>query len=900
MRIFKKFIFILSSILLLELGAFAQLESKDDVRDLLEKTLYNKKRGNLEGAIGYGRLGYDQAIETDDENLIFQFQKVLGDIYLSKRDYNKSIFYYLGIVRNSQKYNKPQHLAVGYFSMAGAYSTMGAYEKAASYYNQVADLYERYRDPKDRIKGKARSLEALGINYVRSNQTVKAIATYEKLYSLAVSGKQYSYISKAQEELFAQNIILENTSQAIKYGEDYFDRIKDRGDKKKIGEIANLLAGQYLKGNQNKPALNYAKLAVKNDPSNSDYKENLGLALSANSDYGKATSTLNEALNQNERLRKTIAVARNYNQLGQIAIENQDFKDATSYLEKAEKIGTEKNSRETLVVTYKLAAENYKKRGMSAQQGEYQSLYDAVKMQIGDNHKLKSKVSTSKENLAESYEQEAKAKLSAQENELLANEKERLKLEKDSKELELIEHKSKLQEVELEQKALEAERAQQDLLLAEQSNEATLRMAQVEQLKVQAKLKKKEEEERIRQLEISRKEREILEQQRQFEAEKANQAKLMQYLIIGASVLILAILGVAFYRTYNTNKTISEQNQNLAEQQKTILNRNIQLKKSSEAMLAMNNKLKKAHVNLKVLLKKEQETREELEKANKEIKKTQVHLVQAEKMSSLGLLTAGIAHEINNPINFVSSGVQSLLQNFQELKSYVENYQKVLALNDFEQIKKYSEILQEDEDAVIDLQEGSEELLEDVNYGVKRITEIVNGLRTFSRHDEAEVKDADINESFASALLILKNKHKDKAEIIQQLDEDLPLIQCFPGQINQVFVNLINNALDAMQEDGKLHIYTKNLNDDFIEIKIQDNGSGMPEDVRDKIFDPFFTTKDIGKGTGLGLSISHGIIEKHNGTIVVESEVGVGTTFIIKLPKKLEVDDKVLEEQLLN
>ncbi|MFY0628150.1 MAG: hypothetical protein JXR07_17765 [Reichenbachiella sp.] len=894
MKTLKKY-FLVYPLLLLVTGVFAQIEDKGDTRDLLEKTLYNKKRGNLEGAIGYGQLGYVQAIETEDENLIFQFQKVLGDIYLSKRDYNKSVFYYLGIVNNSQKYNIAQHLSEGYFSLANAYSTMGAYEKASHYYGLVNELYERLGDK----KGRAKSIEALGKNYSASNQTQKAIDTYERLLDLAISGKQYSYISTAQEKLFTQNILLENTTQAIKHGQAYYDRIKDRGDKAKIAEISDMLAGQYLKGNRNKDALKYSTIANQNAPEKTEYLENFGLAISANNDYNKATNTLNDAVGQYERLRKNKGVARCYNLLAQIAYDHEDYKDATGYLEKAEKIATQRNYRVVALTTYRLAAINYGKRGMSTQQQEYQSLYEATKMQVGNSDKIVSKVSQAKENLAESYEQQAKARLSSQENELLAKEKDALELEKKLKEAELIEHRSKLQETELKQKELEAERIQQDLLLEKQTSEVLTREARLKDFETRAELNKLREAENQKKLELSEKQREVLEQQKAFEEEKANQAKLIQYVIIGAAIAILAILGVAFYRTYNTNRTISEQNQNLAEQQKTILNRNIQLKKSSEAMLAMNNKLKKAHVNLKVLLKKEQETREELENANKEIKKTQVHLVQAEKMSSLGLLTAGIAHEINNPINFVSSGVQSLLQNFQELKSYVENYQKVLALNDFEQIKKYSEILQEDEDAVIDLQTGSEELLEDVNYGVKRITEIVNGLRTFSRHDEAEVKDADINESFGAALLILKNKHKNKAEIVQDLDEKLPLIQCFPGQINQVFVNLINNALDAMDEGGTINILTKDLDADYIEVRIGDNGSGMPDDVKDKIFDPFFTTKDIGKGTGLGLSISHGIIEKHHGSIVVESELGVGTTFIIKLPKKLEVDDKILEEQLM-
>ncbi len=878
------------------LELIAQSESKDDARDLLDKTLYNKKRGNFDGALGYGLLGFESAQSIEDDNLVFQFRKVLGDIYLAKRDYENAIFYYIGMERSGRSSGNINQMVEGANSLAVAYSEMGAYVKAANYYEQVIDLYARSKDK----TGRARALEALAENYIKSNQNQKAIETYEKLRNFATAERKYSYISKAEEQLFRQSMILGNTNQAIKYGELYYNRIKDRGKNAKIAETADLLAGEYLKANDNKGALKYGLIATQKDPNRSEYLEHYALALSKNGDMGKAINTLNRAIDRNEKQRKSIALARNYNQLAQVAIDHQDYKDAISDLEKAEKIGTQKNSRETLKETYRLFAIAYGKRGATAQQAEYQSLYEAVKLQIGDSDRPKSKVSQARENKAESLEQQARANLSVMENRRLAEERERLKKEKQLRDAELVQQQAALTEAELERQRLEADRAKQLVLLAEQETQNKLKEVALDTLRTQAELNKTIEEKQRQELELLENQRELLSKQKQIEAVKAQQAKTMQYVIIIASVLILAILGIAFYRTYNNNKTISEQNQNLAEQQKTILNRNIQLKKSSEAMLAMNNKLKKAHVNLKVLLKKEQETKEELEKANMEIKKTQVHLVQAEKMSSLGLLTAGIAHEINNPINFVSSGVQSLLNNFSELKSYIENYQKVLSLDDFNEIKKYRAILQEDEDALADLQAAGEELLEDVNYGITRITEIVNGLRTFSRHDEAEVKDADMNESFASALLILKNKYKNKAEIVQEFDQDLPQIQCFPGQINQVFVNLINNALDAMDEGGTITLATKNLNDDYIEMKISDNGSGMPPEVRDKIFDPFFTTKDIGKGTGLGLSISHGIIEKHKGTIEVESEVGVGTTFIIKLPKKLEVDDKVLEEQLLN
>ena len=894
MKINIRYLFLIL-VYLLCVDAHSQSFSLADARDLLEKTRYNKKRGNLEGAIGYGLLGLDQAEGLDDQGLIIDFRRELGDIYLDKKDHKKSVTNYLAILRLGKAMNDDNLSAEGYLLLGNAYHAMEAYQRADNNYSKAVAQYAKLTDN----NGTARALAASGINFSKSNQVSKAIYSFERLMKLAVAEKQYSYISVAEEYLFKEYYKQGKTSEALKYGLSYYDRIQSKAPATEVAMAANQLAELYLNSKQYKEALKYATIAITKDRTTIEYNETLGQALAATGSYAKGVDAFNKAIDLYERKRKTTEVARVYNKLASAAYQKGDEKTALTHLSSAEMIASKRNAKVILLDTYQLLSTILSEQGDQPESERYQKLYDGVKIQIGQGEELLPNISQVNESLAENYEQQAIATLSSIENKKLAEERENLRQQQKLKDLELAAQESKLKDIELEQEALEKKRIAQELLIARQNNEALARQKELEDLQKEAEVISLKEAQRRRQLELLEKEKEFLQQQKEFEEKETEQAKLMQYIIIGGSILILAILGLAFFKTIKTNRTISEQNQNLAEQQKTILNRNIQLKKSSEAMLAMNNKLKKAHVNLKVLLKKEQETKEELEKANQEIKNTQVHLVQAEKMSSLGLLTAGIAHEINNPINFVSSGVQSLLQNFEELNVYIENYQKVLGLNDLAEIKKYASILKEDEEALNDLRASSEELLEDVNYGVSRITEIVNGLRSFSRHDEAEVKDADINESFNSALLILKNKYKNKAEIVLQYDENLPQIQCFPGQINQVFVNLINNALDAMDDFGKIIITTKDLNDDYIEMTIEDTGSGMPDEIKDKIFDPFFTTKDIGKGTGLGLSISHGIIEKHNGEIRVESKMGVGTTFIIKLPKKLEVDGKILEDQLL-
>lgn len=275
----------------------------------------------------------------------------------------------------------------------------------------------------------------------------------------------------------------------------------------------------------------------------------------------------------------------------------------------------------------------------------------------------------------------------------------------------------------------------------------------------------------------------------------------------------------------------------------------------------------------------------ELKEAYDELNATHSQLVLSEKMASLGQLTAGIAHEINNPINFVYAGINALDKNIEHSLKLTELYtsmnggQNVDLLN---QIKELNQRVNFDE-LKIDIRS----LIKDIRIGATRTAEIVKGLRNFSRLDEAERKMANIHEGIDSTLILLRNQISDHIQLIKKFDENISLIYCYPGQLNQVFMNLLSNAIHAIDDKGKIEITTINA-DEHVEIHFKDSGVGIPEEVREKIFDPFFTTKDVGEGTGLGLSISYGIIEKHNGSIKVESKEGKGTKFVISLPKEMK------------
>ena len=264
-----------------------------------------------------------------------------------------------------------------------------------------------------------------------------------------------------------------------------------------------------------------------------------------------------------------------------------------------------------------------------------------------------------------------------------------------------------------------------------------------------------------------------------------------------------------------------------------------------------------------------------------DLKATQDQLIQAEKMASLGQLTAGIAHEINNPINFVSANIQPLKDDLKDILEIVGVYEKVIKEHLPE--KEANEVQQIRENIKIDttLKEVND-LLKGMEEGAKRTSEIVKGLRNFSRLDQNVFLSANLNESLDSCLVLLHNSYKNRIKIERQFGT-IPEVDCLPGQINQVFMNILSNAIQAIPDEGTIFVKTWHV-DGMVKISIRDTGTGMTDDVQKKIFDPFFTTKGVGKGTGLGMSISFGIIQKHNGKIELFSKPGAGTEFVITIP----------------
>ena len=344
------------------------------------------------------------------------------------------------------------------------------------------------------------------------------------------------------------------------------------------------------------------------------------------------------------------------------------------------------------------------------------------------------------------------------------------------------------------------------------------------------------------------------------------QSRNQNILIFG--LILTSVFIIVIYRYYQKQKFL---NKKLNLQQKSLWKKQQELEFKNLEINKKNTKLNKSLINLR---------------------EAQEKLVLAEKMASLGHLTAGIAHEINNPINFIKSSSNTILRNIRDIKEVVQAYDKLNSQNFKSKLPEVQQ-LKEDLELDIALKELSTQM-EDIQIGVDRTAEIVDSLRRFSRSDEYESSHIDLHKNLDSTLTLLKYQTKDQIEIIKDYG-DIPPIEAYSGPLNQVFMNILTNAIQAIEEfeskaenkdmkgKGKITIQTK-AQSDQVKISIADTGIGIAEKVKKDIFNPFFTTKEVGKGTGFGLSIAHTIIQEHQGSIKVESQPNQGSKFTITIP----------------
>ncbi len=299
-----------------------------------------------------------------------------------------------------------------------------------------------------------------------------------------------------------------------------------------------------------------------------------------------------------------------------------------------------------------------------------------------------------------------------------------------------------------------------------------------------------------------------------------------------------------------------------------------ELKKNQDELIKKNKELDESRKDIERALT-------ELEKAHEELKASQLKILQQEKMASIGQLAAGVAHELNNPMSFISSNLNTLNKYVTRLIDFIRvQSEAVVAVQDASAL--YNVDKKREEVKLDHILEDAKVLLKESLDGAERVKKIVHELNSFSRMDEEEYKKTNMNECIESALTIVWNELKYKSTLEKNYGS-LPPVMCYPRQMNQVFVNLLINAVNAIHEKGIISIKTWHEHDS-VWIDVSDTGVGIPRENLVKIFEPFFTTKEAGKGTGLGLSITYEIVQRHQGDITVKSDIGKGTTFTIRIP----------------
>ena len=361
---------------------------------------------------------------------------------------------------------------------------------------------------------------------------------------------------------------------------------------------------------------------------------------------------------------------------------------------------------------------------------------------------------------------------------------------------------------------------------------------QIAEMQTKYETEKKEKEIKLKDLELTKKQGEL---------------KLQMLIIYFLFIIFLAIIvfSILLYRQFRQKKLA-----------------NILLSKQNEEILFKNMEISNQ--------------KEEIESALDNLKKTQSRLIQSEKMASISQLTAGMAHELNNPINYITGGIASLSLHIKDMDTIFRKYEEINPENIQEKTREIEKTKKELEYDL--LKKEIDPLIQSLHNGANRAIDILQSLRTFSHFDQDSLKPTDIHKNLDATIALIRNKFEDRIKILKEYDK-IPAIESYPGSINQVFMNILLNAVEAIECEGQITIKTSTDEEKRnVYISIIDTGQGIAKEIYDKIFEPFFTTKEVRKGAGLGLSVAHSIVEEHHGKIEVESETSKGTTIKIILP----------------
>ena len=776
---------------------------------------------------------------------------LMSKIFRLQKEFPKALDYALVSINEAEERGEESLIQV-YTEVGQLYKDWEVNQKALGYFNAALA-----RNPKDKNL-RASIINNMADCYLNLNDFRNAAINYMRVYELRKNEGTKVELIAILRDLQDAYMLTDRYEEALKYNLIILDFKKELKDSTGIGNSMNNIGYLYKHLNKNEEALQYfmESLELNRKLNRLDYPHeseksilmNIGVIYSAMNQYKKSTQYYLEALRVWKEYATATDLAEIYFGMASNYVKVKDYNIAALHSEAAIAYAIRDNQLDLLAFLYKQMSEIHRKTGENDKALIYYQLYAEVNDEIISLQKLQQQETMKKQFEIEKRESDLRLIMAEKEMKELEVKKLELETEKHEQDIAFLLQEKLLQELKIKNQVTEREKTEQELMMTQQELDAQIKDKEIAMLQIRDSVKSLQ----IKQSELEVKERQgyikLLDQQRANQELKLEEQRLMQRFYVGALTLIIIILFLIL-RSYFLNRKINRQ---LARQ-----NREIQYQK------------------------------DKVETALIQLKSAQSQLVQSEKMASLGQLTAGIAHEINNPINFVSAGVDGLRSSIDRLMNVIDKYNEIeqtqslerreMLLNELKHIKEEAHFEK--------TTAGLFKVIDAVKDGASRTVEIVNGLRNFSRTDESIPRFADIHKSLEGTLVIIKNEAEGKGiDIIKNFDKSMQEVKCYPGKLNQVFMNIISNAIQAISGSGVITITTKNLKD-IVKISIKDNGVGMSEKVKNKIFDPFFTTKGVGNGTGLGLSISYGIIQNHKGKLMAYSTPGKGSEFVIFLPK---------------
>ncbi|MGF1533476.1 MAG: ATP-binding protein [Bernardetiaceae bacterium] len=853
--------------------------------------------------------------ETNDPIEKITVLRDIAQSYQQNQQHELALPYLLRAERLLVQYAEPADVLALQHEIGLFFLDWGIPQRAAPYFLRAHQGYEALRQPNLAM----RALSKAAHTYTQTGDWTQAISHYQKLEALQKDTQDLAQLLTTQSALADCRRAINQNQVALAHNQTALQTARQLNDPEKIALALNNLAyaqrieGQLIEARDGfqEAIKHFEKAQVPND--NPGYLTAINNLAILQQNLGDNEAALSLLRKLEERYAKNpVAQAHVLQRIAQVQFYARRYPEALAPVNEAIQIAIEGNQNELLATAYRTKSDILKELGEPRQAIELLELSNKINAQIQQQKNEAERQRVAKAALAQRAESQLELDLVAEEKKILELDKLRSDSIRKANQIQLLRERSINDSLKIAEQQRGREQAQTELNLVRQRLENQRKNQEIADLQQQQTLQALQlqqaeiEQERAKEAkENAEKAQQMSEQQRQLEQVKRREAEQKNYFFIAIGIFFLfGFLLILYFlqKIQRTNSRLKAQNDQILAQKQQIETQNSEinilladtrekneqllaseeeLRQNSEELKAINENLEITSHRLEQSLESEIESRQKLTETYEKLKDAQSQLVQSEKMSSLGQLTAGIAHEINNPINFINSGADSVQLNFQDIRELLDKYAALTPENAAETIEEINAFKEEIE--FEEIMEETTELIAGLKSGAERTAEIVKGLRTFSRLDESDLKKIRIEEGLDSTLVMLRNQYKDRITIHKDY-ADTPAIECYAGKLNQVFMNILANAIQAIPEQGEIFLTTQKIDPDHIRIAIRDTGTGMPESVRKRIFEPFFTTKDVGKGTGLGLSITFSIIEKHNGKLEVESEEGKGTTFFITLP----------------